>query len=316
MNRRYQIVDRPGRRTALDPAGLAVLPADGQLLLPEMTEAGGVPRSQVSREAIEAGERLLKDPAERGLPGLELLAVRADGLRLGGRHVMCAVGVDAKGYKHVLGLRRGATATAAVATALPEDDLVRRGLDPAGPRLFVIDGSGALRSATDAVFGADQPVQGCRDHKRRGVTPHLPEGRQKQAPATMRAAFEPEAAEGAAELGRCASWPGREWPGAAASLREGPGELSTVSRLVLTGALRRRLGTTGVNANGPPAARERMRRVRHWRSGGTALRRAAAFEAAAKVFRRAMGSRGLGMLGGLPDERDRDKRLARHAVAG
>jgi hypothetical protein len=34
MNRRYQIVDRPDSRTALDLARLAVLPADGQLLLP------------------------------------------------------------------------------------------------------------------------------------------------------------------------------------------------------------------------------------------------------------------------------------------
>jgi transposase-like protein len=285
-------------------------------VLPAMAETVGVSKSQVSREAIEAGERLLKEMAERDLRGLELLAIWVDGLQLGGHHVICAVGVDAKGFKHVLGLREGATENAVVATA-PLEDLVRRGLDPARPRLFVIDGSKALRSAIDAVFGTDQLVQRCRNHKQRNVISHLPKDQQAQALATMRAAFKLEAAEGIAKLEQYASWLEREWPGAAASLREGLPELFTVNRLGLTSALRRCLGSTNLIDNSHSAARERMRRVKHWQSGEMALRWAAAsFAAASKGFRRIMGYKDLWMLKAVLDERDRDRTLARQAVAG
>ena len=66
------------------------------------------------------------------------------------------MGVDSSGHKHVLGLREGATENAEVATALLED-LAGRGLDAFTRRLFVIDGSKALRKAINQVFGDDQP---------------------------------------------------------------------------------------------------------------------------------------------------------------
>src|SRR5262245_19174736 len=287
-----------------------------EAVLPEMAETVGVSKSQVSRESIEAGERLLKELAERDLSGLELLAIWIDGLQLGNHHVICAVGVDAQGNKHVLGLREGATENAAVAKALLEE-LVRRGLDPARPRLLVIDGAKALRSAIDAVFGTDQPVQRCRNHKQRNVVSHLPKDQQAQARATLRAAFELEASEGIAKLQQYASWLEREWPGAAASLREGLEELFTVNRLGLTSSLRRCLGTTNLIDNGHSAARERMRRVKHWQSGEMALRwTASSFEAASKGFRRIMGYKDLWMLKAVLDERDRDKQLACQAAGG
>jgi transposase-like protein len=128
-----------------------------QHVLPERAETVGVSKSEVSRETIEAGERLLKELAERDLSGLEILALWIDGLQLGPYRVIGAVGVDAGGHKHVLGLRAGATENAVVARALLED-LVGRGLDPERRYLFVVDGAKALRSAIDTVFGADQPV--------------------------------------------------------------------------------------------------------------------------------------------------------------
>jgi putative transposase len=285
-------------------------------VLPAMAETVGVSKSQVSRETIEAGERLLKELAERDLSGLELLAVWIDGLQLGAHHVICVVGVDAQGTKHVLGLSEGATENAAVATALLQD-LVRRGLDPTRPRLFVIDGSRALRCAIDAVFGSDQLVQRCRNHKMRNVESHLPKDQRDQARATMRAAFKLEASEGMAKLQQYASWLERGWPGAAASLREGLEELFTVSRLGLTSALRRCLGTTNLIDNGHSAARERMHRVKNWQSGEMALRwTAASFEAASKGFRRIMGYKDLWMLKAVLDERRRDRHLAGQAAAG
>lgn len=76
-------------------------------VLPEMAETVGVSRSQVSRETIEVGGRLLKELAERDFSKLDILAVWIDGIQLGAYHVICAVGVDDAGDKHVLGLREG-----------------------------------------------------------------------------------------------------------------------------------------------------------------------------------------------------------------
>jgi len=111
-------------------------------VLPAMAETVGVSRSQVSREAIEAGERFLKELAERDFATHDILAVWVDSIQLGPYHVICAAGVDAGGNKHVLGLREGAIENAEVAKALLED-LVARGLKSSRPRLFVIDGSKA-----------------------------------------------------------------------------------------------------------------------------------------------------------------------------
>src|SRR5262245_46121988 len=76
-------------------------------VLPAMAQTVGVSRSEVSRETIEAGERLLKGLAERDFSGIDILAVWIDGIQLGSYHVICAVGVDEAGQKHVLGLREG-----------------------------------------------------------------------------------------------------------------------------------------------------------------------------------------------------------------
>jgi len=84
------------------------------------------------------------------------------------------MGVDEAGKKHVLGLAEGASENQAVAKGLLED-LVRRGVKLDRKYLFVIDGSKALRTAIDAVFGTKHPVQRCRHHIA-GRDPRLPEG--------------------------------------------------------------------------------------------------------------------------------------------
>jgi putative transposase len=287
-----------------------------ETVIPEMAETVGVSKSQVSRETIEAGERLLKDLAERDFSKLDILAVWIDGLQLGPYHVICAVGVDAEGYKHVLGLREGATENAVVAQALLED-LVRRGLDPKRRRLFVIDGSKALRKAIDGVFGDGTPVQRCRNHKLRNVLGHLPEAQHDQAKSTFKAALKLDAKEGTAKLEQYATWLEREWPGAAGSLREGLDELFTINRLGLPSELRRCLGTTNLIDNGHSALRDRVRRVRNWQSGSMALRwTAVAFDAISRGFRRIMGYKHLWMLKAALDEPSKDRSLVEQAKAG
>ena len=95
---------------------------------------------------------MLQELAERDLGELDVLVVYLDGIVFGDYHVLAAVGVDATGRKHVLGLREGPSENATVTTGLLEA-LVERGLQADRRRLFVIDGAKALRSAIGHVFG-------------------------------------------------------------------------------------------------------------------------------------------------------------------
>lgn len=184
-------------------------------------------------------------------------------------------------------------------------------------RLFVIDGSKALRKAIDQVFGDKTPVQRCRNHKLRNVLGHLSEDQHDQAKSTLKAAFKLDEKEGKSKVEKYAEWLEREWPSAAASLREGLEELFTINRLGLPGALRRCLGTTNIIDNGHSALRDRVRRVKHWQSGSMALRwTAAAFDAVSKGFRRIMGYEHLWMLKAALDEPSKDKDLVDRAKAG
>ena len=51
-----------------------------------------------------------------------------------------------------------------------------RGLPTDRKYLFIVDGAKALRAAIEEVFGADQPVQRCRNDKIDNVMSELPKG--------------------------------------------------------------------------------------------------------------------------------------------
>ena len=92
-----------------------------------------------------------------------------DGLHVGEHLIVVALGVDAQGTKHPLGLWEGSTETKAVCSALISN-LTDRGLAGDRAMLFVIDGGKAIRAAIDAVWGRLALVQRCRAHKERNVT--------------------------------------------------------------------------------------------------------------------------------------------------
>jgi transposase-like protein len=272
-------------------------------VLPEMAETAGVSRSSVSREAMEASEEELRRLCERRLEELDLLIIYLDGVIFGDHHVLVAVGVDAEGHKHVLGLAEGASENQAVVKGLLED-VVRRGVRTDRKYLFVIDGSRALRAAIDAVFGADHPVQRCRHHKIENVMGYLPEHLKDQTKAAMRSAFRLPAREGMARLEKQAEWLEREYPSAAASLREGLKEMFTVSRLGLSPSLSRCLVSTNVIESPHSGVRLRTRRVCRWRDGKMVLRwAAAALLMTEQNFRRIMGYRDLWMLKAALDQK-------------
>ena len=141
-------------------------------VIPEMAETVGVSRSAVSREALEASEAALKKLLERRFDDVEVLVIYIDGMHFGDQCVLAAIGVDGHGAKHVLALKEGATENAEACKDLLEQ-LVAQGVDARRRRLFVIDGSKAVRTAINAVFG-EQPIQRCRNHKLRNVLGRLP----------------------------------------------------------------------------------------------------------------------------------------------
>ena len=265
-------------------------------VIPEMADTVGVSKSAVSRETIEASERVLRELMERRLDAWDLLVIYLDGIQFGAHHVLAAVGVDDDGKKHVLGVRQGATENAVVTRALLED-LVERGLDPERRRLFVIDGSKALRKAIDQVFGRSHPVQRCRNHKLRNIVGHLPQDQHAQVKAAIRAAWKLDARDGEQKLEQLARWLERDHPSAAASLREGRSEMFTINRLGLPPRLRKCLGSTNVIDSTHSGARQKTRRVTNWKNGAMALRWAAtSFVATEKNYRRIIGYDQLWML--------------------
>ena len=271
-------------------------------VLPEMAETVGVSRSSVSREATEASEKELQRLCERRFDNVELLIIYLDGVIFGEHHVLVAVGVDTEGRKHVLGVAEGASENQVVARGLLQD-LVRRGVNPSRRRLFVIDGSKALRAAIDAVLGGEHPVQRCRHHKLENVMGYLPEHLKDQVKAAMRGAFRLSAGEGMARLEKQAQWLEREYPSAAASLQEGLAEMFTVNRLGLSPSLARCLVSTNVIESPHSGVRLRTRRVCRWREGKMVLRwAAAALLMTEQSFRKIMGYRDLWMLKAALDQ--------------
>ena len=96
-----------------------------------------------------------------------------DGIHISEHLVLvAALGIDSEGFEHPLGLMERATQHSAVVQALI-DDLIERGLDPAVPRLFIIDGSKALAKAIRRSFGRHTPIQRCQIHKARNIMERL-----------------------------------------------------------------------------------------------------------------------------------------------
>jgi putative transposase len=265
-------------------------------VLPEMASTCGVSKSNVSREAAEAGEEALKELLERRFDELDLLVIYIDGMMFGEHHVISAVGVDGAGQKHVLGIQPGATENAAAVEDLLQQ-LVARGVSPKAKRLFVIDGAKALRAAICKVFGSQHPVQRCRNHKIRNVVERLPEEQKDQVKAALRASYKLEAKEGMARLRKLADWLEQEQPAAANSLREGLEECFTINRLGIPPSLHRCLATTNLIESPQSGVRMRTRRVCRWRDTAMVARWAAAsFLATEKNFRRIMGWKDLWQL--------------------
>ena len=265
-------------------------------VLPQAAATVGVSKSSVSRHFIEASAEQLAALNERSLVGVTVLVIYMDGIVVAGHHVIAALGVDEAGDKHMLGLAPGSSENAQVVKDLLHR-LIERGLDASLSYLFVIDGSKALRSAIDEMFGERAKVQRCRTHKLRNVLERLPKTEAAQTKAVMMAAYKLEPKDGMAKMQKQAQWLDREHPDAAASLREGLHETFTVNALGLPPSLTRCLCTTNILENPNGIVRRTSRRVTRYRDADMALRwTAAGFIEAQKSFRKIQGIRDLWIL--------------------
>lgn len=274
-------------------AGVSTRRYEGTLdRLPAGELHGSVSRSAVSRRFVALSSAQLGEHFSRSLQKLDLPVVLVDGIHFRSRIVLIALGIDSEGDKHVLGLREGSTENATVVKALLAE-LVERGLDPERARLWVIDGSKALRRAIRDLFAETALVQRCQVHKLRNVIEHLPE----HAHASVRRAINDawasrDAALALKQLERLARVLEREHPGAAGSLREGLEETLTVQRLGIDGALYLTLRSTNPIENLNGAVAHHTRNVKRWRDGQMVLRWVgAALLQAVGGFRRVRGMR-------------------------
>jgi transposase-like protein len=267
------------------------------------SEAGsGLSKSAVSRRFKALTEARLAEWMASDLSQLDLLVIQIDGLHMDDNLLMVgAVGVDAIGGKHPLGVVEGATENAATVQALL-DNLIDRGLDPAICRLFIVDGSKALTKAIRRTFGADIPIQRCQIHKARNITDRLDPKLHAAVRRALRQAWEMDDAAKAERLLRnLARRLEPEAPGVSKSILEGLDEILTVTRLGLPLELRRSLASTNIiesmNAFAGRAVhrtprmsaslRQVCRNVKRWRDARMALRwTAAGMLEAGKGFRR------------------------------
>jgi transposase-like protein len=246
-------------------------------------------KSAVSREFVGRTSEHLRALMSRPLGDVRLAALMLDGIELKGRCCVVCLGVTTDGIKVPLGLWDGSTENKTV-TAHLLADLVHRGLDVEQGVLVVIDGSKALRAAVRDVFGP-VAVQRCVRHKERGVLDHLPERDQGAVMMRLRTAWASENYQLALDgLKLLAGELEHTYPGAAASLREGMEETLTLTRLQITGRLKRTLQSTNPIESMIEIVRRTSRNVKRWQSGDMCLRwTAAGMLEAEQQFRKIIG---------------------------
>ena len=248
----------------------------------------GVSKSAASRHFVALSASRMKAWMGSDLSALDIMVVQIDGIHLSEHLVLvAAIGIDGEGEKHPLGLIEGATEHSAVVQALI-DDLIARGLDPAVPRLFIIDGSKALAKAIRHSFGRHAPIQRCQIHKARNIMERLSPGLHASVRRALRQAWELDDADKAEKLLRnLAQRLERDAPGVSKSILEGLDEILTVSRLGLPAQLKRALACTNIIENMMGTVRRVTRNVKRWSSASMALRwTAAAMLEAKKGFRK------------------------------
>lgn len=238
----------------------------------QFADAYGLEKSTTCEHFVETSRQKLKQLMERCLAGLSITVMVIDGTIFKGQNLVVAIGIDASGRKLVLGLRQGATENAAVVGALL-GELMERGLDFTAPRLYIVDGSKAIRAAIRNYAGDAAFVQRCQVHKIRNVVEHVPEAGRAALKYRMRVAYgAAEVADSRNLLYKLHDELAQSNPSAAASLEEGLEECLTVSELRLPPKLRQTFSSTNCIESGFSIVERICQQVKRWQGSDHRLR--------------------------------------------
>lgn len=231
---------------------------------------GELSKGTVGRRFIRATRRQLEKLNQRRLDGQRVLVLYMDGVNVGGRTVLAALGLLDTGEKRVLGLRDGSTENGEVCREFLQD-LVARGLSAEKGLLAVVDGGKAIISAVHAVFGPLALIQRCQVHKKRNVLDKLPSHASDHISRRLSELWsEPspsKARRGLESLAGELALAGHHEAGA--SLREGLPETLTVHDLGLPsdGTLIQSLTTTNPIESMFSIHEQVSHRVKNWKNG-------------------------------------------------
>lgn len=238
----------------------------------QFTEAYGLEKSTISDHFMEASQRKLEQLMTRSLEQVQICARLVDGTCFKGESLVVAIGVDRFGHKLVLGMTQGATENATVVSELFQQ-LTDRGLDFSRPRLYVVDGSRALRSAIQRHAGNAAFIQRCQVHKLRNVVEYLPEPDRARLKFRMRAAYaKHEFAEARDALYKLHDELMRSFPSAADRLMEGLEETLMLQELGVRSRLKRSLTSTHLIESCFSTVERICRQLKRWQRGDHRLR--------------------------------------------
>ena len=229
-------------------------------------------RSSVSRMFVARTKEQVRAFLSRPLGNLDIPIIMVDGTSLGDHLLLVALGIEADGTKHVLGVAEGTTESSRVCVGLFRN-LIDRGLAVERARLFVTDGGRGIRSAIRTTFGSWALTHRCHVHKLRNILDHLPGHKRPWVRQMVRQALDEDTAKKAKQrLLRLAKQLKEPHPGAASSVLEGLDDVLTLHRLGIRGALYRTLRSTNPIENLQGSIKSLTRHVKRWRSGSMALR--------------------------------------------
>ena len=267
-------------------------------LLDDIVGGTGLSKSTVSRAFNKSSRKSLESLNGRDLSRYKFSCIMIDGVVFGSRTVVVSLGITVEGKKLVLGLREGYTENWEVCKDLLES-LIARGFSEEKPYLFIIDGSKSLRKAIDRVFGERAAVQRCIHHKERNILSYLPQERHlefKRRWKMLHSFNDYSSSEG--EYTSLVSWLSRINHAALTSLKEAEKETLTVIKLKVSSLLRRTLSSTNPIESAFSIVRDKVRRVKNWRSSPDQVMRWAAVSLteAEKKFRAIKGYKDLNIL--------------------
>jgi len=182
------------------------------------------------------------------LSGLGLVVIQIDGIHMDeDMTLVAAIGVDVNGDKHPLGVVEGATENAATVQALI-GNLVERGLDPAVPHLFIIDGRRLSPRQSARPSDATRPFNAADTQGAQHLGP-LPKSMQPSETHIAAGLGDGRRRQGRDASRNLARRLEKDWEGVSASILEGLDEMLTVTKLGLPPELRRSLACTNIIEN-------------------------------------------------------------------